>query len=266
MTVKLIQTMKSKYYIFCILFSCISLSASAQGKFSLGIDAGVRNEKARFDDPQGYIYRDLYPRGTVGITVGYFHSERWEFEIGFHRTTFSSSANAFYNEPGFKSFSRYGKSNSGGFPTLQVPIRGIFKTGIDVKKIELNLFGGLILYQQINNSTVGGSRGSGTDVFPQPAPRLALQYDWEVLAKSSLAFELGTELRYKISDRFHLAYRFSGTLGTRDMIVMEGNYNASNNPQVIHDFEVLQRGTSLNHFLSIRYKLGKKIEKEKWWE
>jgi hypothetical protein len=136
MTVKRIQILKPKYYLLCILITCISLSVSAQGKFSLGIDAGVRNEKARFDDPKGYIYRDLYPRGTVGIALGYLYSKRWEFELGIYRTTFSSSANAFYNEPGFTSFSRYGKSNSGGFSTLQVPMRAIFKTGIAVKKIE----------------------------------------------------------------------------------------------------------------------------------
>ncbi|MGY6744432.1 MAG: hypothetical protein ACXIUQ_16950 [Cecembia sp.] len=54
---------------------------NAQGKFSLGIDAGVRNEKANFTDPQGYLFRNLHPSGTIGLGLTYDHNERWDFWI-----------------------------------------------------------------------------------------------------------------------------------------------------------------------------------------
>ena len=266
MTVKRIQILKPKYYFLCILISFISLSVSAQGKFSLGIDAGVRNEKARFDDPQGYIFRDLWPSATIGLAATYEYSDRWEFELGVYRTTFNVAISAYYREPGYMPFTRYGNQGGGGFATLQIPLRAIYSPGIQFRKFSLHFFGGVIMLQQFEFKSSTGFRGAGTDVFPQPAPTIGMEYASEISNRSSIALELGSEIRYQLSRRFHLAYRFSGNLGTTAKVRIYGEYFASNNPQVIHDFEVLQRGTSLNHFLSIRYKLGKKIEKEKWWE
>jgi len=230
---------------------------NAQGKFSLGIDAGVRNEKADFKDPQGYLFRNLHPSGTIGLGLTYNHSERWDFELAMYRTTFNTGISAFYNEPGFMSFSRYGHRGGGGFATLQIPLRAIYHTGLEYNRFSLYLTGGITSFYLFDSRDWTRSIGSGTPVFPQPAPNIGMEFEGRVINRFSLAPELGVEIRYQLTSRFHLAYRFSGKLGTRDMVTNAGSYTVSNAPNVIHDFEVVQRGTSLNHFLSMRYSLGK---------
>lgn len=254
-------TDRMKFLLIIIITALSIYSTYAQGKFSLGIDAGVRNEKASFTDPQGYLFRNLYPSGTIGLGLAYDHSERWDFEIAAYRTTFNTGVSAFYNEPGFMPFTRYGDMGGGGFATLQIPLRAIYFTGIGFGKFTLHLMGGITTFFQFDSRDWTGSIGSGTPVFPQPAPNIGMEFESRVINRLSFAPELGTEIRYQLSPRFHLAYRFSGILGTRNMVSNEGTYTVSNSPSIVHEFQVIQNGTSLNHFLSIRYKLGKKVKK-----
>jgi len=259
----------TKRLLFCliILFNTLSMHQThAQGKFSLSMDAGVRNEKADFTDPQGYLFRNLHPSGTIGLGLTYDHSERWDFELAMYRTTFNTTVSAFYNEPGFMSFSRYGDNGGGGFATLQVPLRAIYHTGLAYNRFSLHLTGGIISFYQFDSRDWTGYFGSGTPVFPQPAPNIGMEFESKVINRFSLVPELGVEVRYQLTSRFHLAYRFSGMLGTRDMVTNEGSYTVSNAPDIIHDFKVVQRGTSLNHFLSMRYWLGKPVKNHSGFE
>ncbi|MGY6742049.1 MAG: hypothetical protein ACXIUQ_04865 [Cecembia sp.] len=253
--------MKSIINVLIIIGFSAFFQVNAQGKFSLGIDAGVRNEKANFTDPKGYLFRNLHPSGTIGLGLTYDHNERWDFELAMYRTTFNTTVSAFYNEPGFMSFSRYGDNGGGGFATLQVPLRAIYHTGLAYKRFSLHLTGGIISFYQFDSRDWTGYFGSGTPVFPQPAPNIGMEFESRVLNRFSLVPELGVEIRYRLTSRFHLAYRFSGILGTRDMVTNEGSYTVSNAPDIIHNFKVVQRGTSLNHFLSIRYRLGRNEKK-----
>jgi hypothetical protein len=70
-----------KFLLIIIIIALSIYPTYAQSKFSQGIDAGVRNEKASFTDPQGYLFRNLYPSGTIGLGLAYAQSERWDFEI-----------------------------------------------------------------------------------------------------------------------------------------------------------------------------------------
>ncbi|MCH7396398.1 hypothetical protein MM236_00285 [Belliella sp. DSM 107340] len=249
-----------KFYLYLFFTAFCSKNLIAQGKFSLGIDAGVRNEKAKFDDPKEYIFRNLYPSGTIGLAGTYEYSDRWEFEIGVYRTTFNSNVSAFYNEPGYTPFTKYGDQGGGGFASLQIPVRGIYFSGIKYRKFSLNILGGITIFHQFDTRKFSKYIGPGTVVFPQPAPVVRMEFIDQIVNRTSIAFEIGPEIRYDISERFYLAYRFSGNLGTRDKVSIEGSYFTSDNPQTIHDFEVVQRGTSINHFLSIRYRLGRKTK------
>ncbi|MCH6199351.1 hypothetical protein MMU07_07170 [Aquiflexum sp. LQ15W] len=257
--VKMRYTGRLKILLIIIITTLSIDSSNAQSKFSLGIDAGVRNEKPNFTDPQGYLFRDLYPSGTIGLGLAYAQSERWDFEIAAYRTTFNTGVSAFYNEPGFIPFTRYGDMGGGGFATLQIPLRAIYYTGIGFGKFSLHLMGGITTFFQFDNRDWTGSIGSGTPVFPQPAPNIGMEFESRVINRLSLAPELGAEIRYQLSQRFHLAYRFSGILGTRNMVSNEGTYTVSNSPSIVHEFQVIQRGTSLNHFFSMRFRLGKKV-------
>jgi hypothetical protein len=238
----------------------------AQGKFSLGIDAGLRIEKAVFDDPKGYLFRDLWPSGTIGLSGTYAHSKHWEFELGVYRTTFNNSVSAFYREPGYFTMTRVGNKGGGGFSSLQIPIRAIYASPVHYKKFKLLLLGGINLFQQVQPTKTNGFIGAGTEFFPQPDFNIAMDYTSSIVNRTSVAFEIGPEIRYDLSRRIYLAYRLSATMGTRDMVSIEGNYFVSNSPWIVHDFEVTLRGRSINHFISLRYRLGEKVRPLQDWE
>ncbi len=258
---------KTLFLSFLLFIGTLGLgSIQAQGKFSLGIDAGVRIEKAVFDDPKGYLFRDLWPSGTIGLSGTCAHSEHWEFEMGVYRTTFINKISATYREPGYFSMTRVGNQGGGGFSSLHIPIRAIYATPLKYKKFKVHLFGGITLFQQIDNSTWTRKIGSGTEFFPQPDFNIAMDYTSTIVNRTSVAFEIGPEIRYDLSKRIYLAYRLSGTIGTRDMVSISGNYFVTNSPSTIHDFEVTLRGRSINHFISMRYRLGKKVRPLQDWE
>lgn len=261
------MTMDTKKQLLLIILFVSGIQVNlAQGKFSLGIDAGLRVEKAVFDDPKGYLFRDLWPSGTIGLSGTYAHSKSWEFEMGVYRTTFLNNISAFYREPGFRPFTRVGNQGGGGFSSLQIPLRAIYVTPLKYKKFNLRFFGGVTLFQKIDNTTWTRSVGSGTDVFPQPAPVIKMDYTSSIVNRTSVAFEIGPEIRYDLSKRIYLAYRLSATMGSRDMVNIEGNYFVSNSPWMVHDFEVTLRGRSINHFISLRYRLGEKVRPLQDWE
>ncbi|WP_228691084.1 hypothetical protein [Lunatimonas sp.] len=102
-------------------------------------------------------------------------------------------------------------------------------------------------------------------VYPSPPSNLFVQYESYPLRKRSFAFEGGAEARWELSNRFLLIYRFTGLLGTKDMSKMEGYYEPDN-PSIKYPFEIRSKGSAIHNTFSLRYRLGRKPQKENWWE
>lgn len=256
---KSVEMNRRLYFLFVFSLIVISLTINttlAQGKFSLGMDAGLRFEKPRIDDAQNYLIRNLFPSGTIGIIVAKDYSDKIYFESGIYRTTFITGVSAFYNQPGYMRFSRYGEHGSGGFSTIQIPVRMGYNL-LEYKRFKFNLLGGIHLFYQFDNREWTSSIGSGTSVFPQPAPFIWMDFESRIKNRLSLSAELGSELVYVLSERINVSYRFSGMLGVRRMVSIEGTYSADNRPHIKHSFKVDQYGTGINHFVSMRFRLGK---------
>lgn len=231
----------------------------AQSKFSIGIDAGVRIEKAQFNDPQGYVIRNLLPNNPYGVSATYQAKEKWALELGLYRIGFYRDANVFYNEPGYQPTVKHGSFGAPFLSTLQVPARVIYRTGLGFSKFSLNVFSGMNLYHQIHPfDSFGITSGPGTPVTPFGAPELEFMATGGIIERTSFGIEAGLEVMYQFSNSFSLAYRFSGILGTRDKTYHEGSYFLVENPQEVYAFDYVQNGTALVHMLSIRYSLPKK--------
>lgn len=252
-------TDRMKFLLIIIITALSIYSTYAQSKFSLGIDAGVRIEKPIFNDPKGYVIRNLLPNNPYGISATYQANEKWGFELGLYRIGFYRNANVYYNEPGYQPIFKHGSVGAPFLSTLQIPARVIYGTGLGFSHFSLNVFSGLNLYHQVHPFDLFGiTSGSGTPVFPDGAPQLMFTETGRVIERTSVGIEMGLELKYQLSKSISLAYRFSGILGTRDKIFNEGSYFLEENPQDIYSFDYVQNGTSLNHFLSIRFRLEKK--------
>lgn len=235
----------------------------AQSNFSIGIDAGVRIEKPSFNDPKGYVIRNLLPNNPYGISATYQANEKWGFELGLYRIGFYRDANVYYNESGYRPIVRHGSFGSPFLSTLQIPARVIYGTGLGFSKFSFNVFSGLNLYHQVHPSDFFGvTSGPGTPVLPDSAPELRFVSTGRVIERTSVGIEAGLELKYLLSNSFSLAYRFSGILGTRDKIFNEGSYYLVENPQDVYSFDYVQNGTALVHILSIRYRIPKKTVPE----
>jgi hypothetical protein len=240
-----------------LMITSLSINTSyAQSKLSVGTDVGVRIEKPKFNDPKGYVNRNLLPNSPYGISTTYQANEKWAFELGLYRMGFSRNVNVFYNEPGYQPTEKYGAFRSPSLATLQIPARVIYSTGLGFSKFSLNVFSGLNLYQQVHSyDSLRVNSASGSGVTPEGAPELRFTSKASVIERSSIGLETGVEMKYKLSESFSLAYRFSGILGTRDKIFIEGSYYLTANQEETYSFDYTQNGTAMTHFLSIRYKL-----------
>lgn len=94
-------------------------------------------------------------------------------------------------------------------------------------------------------------------VYPAPPGSLDLYYIRYPLRKRSLAFEGGVELRYQLSNRMDLIYRYTRLIGTREMNKMEGYYSIDN-PPTQYEFEVTSKGSAVHNTFSLRYNFIKK--------
>jgi hypothetical protein len=238
----------------CLCIMVMPWAGYAQGKVSLGIDAGLRFEKAHFYDPKGYIFRRLNPNGNIGLAVNYAHNHIWEFEAGAYISRFHRTSYAFYNEPGYTILSRFHPHEiTSGF--YQIPLRAIYKSNIGYKKFGINFLGGINLLHLVNHPHRSWGMGTQLITIPLNDPGISLFRVTETLARSSLSFEAGVEIRREFGKRFYCAYRFTGLLGVRDLIRIDGHYIVGDMPEIEHEYEVLQRGSGLLHMLALRYRL-----------
>lgn len=246
---------KIKLLFVVIIFTGIN-TINAQSKLSVGTDVGVRFEKPKFNDPKGYVNRNLLPNSPYGFSATYQANEKWAFELGIYRMGFSQNVNVFYNEPGYQPTEKYGTFRSPSLATLQIPARVIYSTGLGFSKFNLNVFSGINLYHQIHpNDSFGVTTSSGSGVTPEEGTGLRVTSTGGVIERTSIGIEVGLEVKYQLSESFSIAYRFSGILGTRDKTFHEGTYYLTENPEETFSFDYTQNGTALVHIISIRYKL-----------
>lgn len=237
----------------------------AQGKVSIGFNLISRNERRTYHDPKGYLHRQYTPLFAIGGILNYAINENWEIETGIYSTTFHQTISAYYKEPGFIPLSGTGWQVN-GLKTLLIPFRGIYNFDLRWKRLSFAAVGGLNLYNLSHSLDYRGEVGlSAIPVYPTPPTNLMIYYTSYPLRKNSLALEYGGEVRLPISNRLHFIYRFTVLSGTQDMIKMEGYYEIDN-PPTQYLFEVSSKGSSVHNTFSIRYRFGKKKEKENWWE
>lgn len=247
---------------------CIILNVStslAQGRLSVGFDLASRKEIRSYHDPQGYLNKQYTPLFAIGGSLSYMINDKWEVESGIYETSFHQTVSAYYKEPGYIPLSGTGWQVN-GLKTLQIPLRGVYDLGLNWKRFSFSAIGGLNLYHLNGSLKTRGEAGlSAIPVYPTPPTNLMIYYESYPIRKSSIAFELGGQLKYQISNRLNFIYRFTALAGTRDMIKMEGYYEIDN-PPTLYPFEVTSNGTALHHTFSLRYRMGKKKEKQNWWE
>lgn len=243
-----------------ILSNCL-----AQGKLSVGFDLVSRNERRSYNDPKGYLHRQYAPLFAIGGSLNYTLNEKWEIETGIYNTSFRQTISAYYKEPGFIPLSRTGWQVN-GLKTLIIPFRGIYNFDLRWKSISFAAVAGINLYTLTGSLDSRGEAGlSAIPVYPTPPTNLMIYYESYPVRKNSLALEYGGEVRLPISNRLFFIYRFTVLNGTKEMHRMEGYYE-TDNPRMRYDFEVSSKGSSIHNTFSIRYRLGKKKEKDNWWE
>ncbi len=243
----------------------------AQGRWSLGFDVARRSEIRQYQDSYQYIYKGGGPVFSIGGSIAFQYNEKWRFESGLLSTPYSRTVAVYYNEPGYKRLLNRPLMYGSHTNSLEIPMKIIYNPSVKWKSIQFNIIGGINNYLLAGNINSRGETWlSSIPVNPSPPTNLSVQYFTENLSTINFSLEAGTEAMWKLGKRFIFIYRFTGRLGFIDMVEMEGSYktgqNISENPESIHPFRVVTNGTALHHTFSLRYRMGKKKEKENWWE
>ncbi|MBT0811856.1 hypothetical protein KIH41_11265 [Litoribacter ruber] len=243
--------------IFPIFFAIIvSLPAISQGRLAIGFDVANRKELRNYIDPQGYLHNRYTPLFALGGVLNYRISDRWEIESGIYETSFHETISYYYKEPGYRPLNATGWQVN-GLRTLQIPLRAVYDLNLGFKRLSFNVVGGVSLYNLTSNINRWGETGlSPIPVYPRPPVNLDLYYQSYPLRKRSLAFEGGVELRYQLSNRMDLIYRYTRLVGTREMNKMIGYYSIDN-PPTQYEFEVTSKGSAIHNTFSLRYNFGK---------
>lgn len=239
----------------------------------MGLDIARRSEIRQYEDS----YKYLFTRGgggpvfSIGGSIAFQYNEKWRFESGLLSTPYSNSVSVFYNEPGYSRLLNRPLMYINHTNTLEIPMKAIFNTQISWKSIQFNLVGGFNTYLLAGNiNSWGYAALPSIPVSPSPPTNLSVQYSDRNLSKINFSLEAGGEAMWNLGKRFIFIYRFTGRLGFIDMVEMEGSYktgqNISENPENIYPFRVVTNGSALHHTFSLRYIMGKKKEKENWWE
>jgi hypothetical protein len=256
-----------------MLFLISSSTSLAQGKWTLGLETANRSELRKYTDSYRYLFKGTGGSSAfpAGMNVAFQYSERWRFESGLIGTPYSNTVAVFYNEPGYKRMFNRPISYTNHTSTLEIPIRVIYHTNLRWKSIQFNVMGGLNTYLLAESIDARGGGGlPAIPVWPSAPTNLSVSYSTQNLSKINFSLEAGGEAMWDLGKRFVFIYRFSARLGLIDMVEMEGEYltgeNLTLNPTNIYPFRVIANGSALHHTFSLRYRLGKKIEKENWWE
>jgi|GEM_PF-1055432 len=265
--------MIKRYSITLLIILALQVHSLAQGRWTLGLEATRRIELRKYEDS----YRYLLKRGgfeskfPVGVNVAFQYSEKWRFESGFISTPYSETVAVFYNEPGYQRLFDRPLIYIGSTSTFEIPLKVAYNPGFRWKGIQLNIIGGFNTYilDGVLNS-MGEAGLPSIPVWPSPPTNLSVIYNMGPISRINFSLETGAEAMKELGRRFIVLYRFSARLGLIDMVEMEGNYktgqNILENPENIYPFRVVSNGSALHHTFSLRYRLGKKKEKQNWWE
>lgn len=271
---KLLQSLTvKKILIVFVLILATNFLSLAQGRWTLGLELTRRSELRKYEDSYQYLLTKggggpVFP---FGVNVAFQYSERWRFESGMISTPYSLTVGVYYNEPGYRRVLDRPLIYAGSTSTLQVPMTAVYNTNFNWRSVQLNIVGGLntyILNESINACGIAGL--PAIPVFPAPPTGLTVQYNDRNLSKYNFSLEAGAEAMWNLGNRFVFIYRFTGRLGLVDMVEMEGNYitfrNTIANPENNYPFRIVSSGSALHHTFSLRYRMGKKKERENWWE
>lgn len=261
-----------KPLIFIIFSLFISFTTSlAQGRWSMGFDIARRSEIRQNEDSYKYMYTrgGGGPMFSIGGSIAFQHNEKWRFESGLMSTPYSNTVAVYYNEPGYKRLLNRPLMYVGNTNSLEIPIKIIYNPSVKWKSINFNLLAGFNTYLLAGSINSRGSIGlSSIPVNPSPPTNLSVIYFTENLSTINFSLEAGAEAMWDLGKHFIFIYRFTGRLGFIDMVEMEGSYktgqNISENPENIYPFRVVTNGTALHHTFSLRYRMGKKKEKQNW--
>jgi hypothetical protein len=271
---KLLQILTVKKTPIVLVLILINKStALAQGRWSLGLELTRRSELRKYEDSYQYLFTKggggpVFP---IGVNVAFQYSERWRFESGLISTPYSRTVGVYFNEQGYRRLLNKPIIYSGHRKTIEIPLTAVYKTNFQRRSLQLNIVGGLNTY--ILDASINASGFAGLPAIPvSPAPPLGLtvQYNDRNLSKYNISLEAGTEVMWSLGNRFLFIYRFTGRVGFIDMVEMEGNYitfrNTIANTENTYPFRVVSSGSALHHTFSLRYRMGKKKERDNWWE
>jgi hypothetical protein len=266
------MTAKRSWFTAWLFLFTLSTSL-AQGKWTLGLEVANRSELRKYEDSYQYLFKGTGGSAAfpVGMNLAFQYSERWRFESGIISTPYSRTVAVYYNEPGYTRIANRPVSYRNHMATLEIPLRIVYNTNLRWKSIQFNVMGGLntyLLAESIDSRGKGGL--PAIPVWPSAPTNLSVVYEDRNLSKINFSLEAGGEAMWDMGKRFVFIYRFSGRMGFIDMVEMKGEYltgeNLSVNPTNSYPFRVIANGSALHHTFSLRYRLGKKIEKENWWE
>jgi hypothetical protein len=267
------RSMIKRYSISILTILVLHVHSLAQGKWTLGLEATRRIELRKYEDSYRYLlkrggFESVFP---VGVNVAYQYSEKWRFESGLLSTPYSRTVAVFYNEPGYQRLFNRPLFFINPTSTFEIPLKVAYHPGFRWKRIQFNVIGGLNTYILDGVLDSMGEAGlPSVPVLPTPPTNLSVIYNMRPISRINFSLETGAEAMRELGRRFIVLYRFSARLGLIDMVEMEGNYktgqNILENPENIYPFRIVSNGTALHHTFSLRYRLGKKKEKENWWE
>ncbi len=237
----------------------------------MGFTMASRSEWRQYQDSYQYLFKGSGHGFSFGGSLAYQHNEKWRWETGLFSTPYSNTVGVYYNEPGYRRMLNRPLMYVSHTNTLEIPIKAIYSTPLKWRNIQLNAIAGLNTYLLAENINSQGYAGlPAIPVSPASPTNLSVVYYDRNLSKVNFSLEAGGEAFWKWSERFHFIYRLSGRVGFIDMVEMKGDYrtgeNLTVNPTNIYPFRVIANGSALHHTFSLRYRLGKKLEKENWWE
>lgn len=263
----------NKFLLVLIIVFATNSTSLAQGRWTLGLELTRRSELRKYEDSYQYLLTKggggpVFP---IGVNVAFQYSERWRFESGLISTPYSNTVGVYFNEPGYRRVLDRPLIYVGSTSTLNIPMTAVYKTNFSRRSLQLNIVGGLNTYILDGSINASGSAGlPAIPVSPAPPTGLTVQYNDRNLSKYNFSLEAGAEAMWNLGNRFVFIYRFTGRLGFIDMVEMEGNYitfrNTIANTENIYPFRVVSSGSALHHTFSLRYRMGKKKERENWWE
>lgn len=196
-----------------MIFTSITFTGLAQGKWTMGFDVARRTELRQNEDSYKYLFRNGGQVFSIGGSLAFQYNEKWRFESGLFSTPYSRTVAIYYNEPGYKRLLKRPLMYVGNTNSLEIPLKVVYNPSIFWKSIQFNIVGGLNTYLLAGNINSWGEAGlPAIPVFPAPPTNLSVVYNTRNLSKVNFSLEAGGEAMWHLGKRFIFIYRFTGRL------------------------------------------------------